>query len=128
MKAVVVGCACVVFSDLTPEQIESFKSYQPHALTMSDENSLEEIFSLDIDDGPGHLEDDGAVYSRTKSAEGKATMTILVDPEHEDKLTVVQNELGSALLKLQKMEQMLLGKLDSLAETEEKAKSLITLM
>jgi len=128
MKAVVVGCACVVFSDLTPEQIESFKSYQPHALTMSDENSLEEIFSLDIDDGPGHLEDDGAVYSRTKSAEGKATMTILVDPEHEDKLTVVQNELGRALLKLQKMEQMLLGKLDSLAETEEKAKSLITLM
>jgi len=63
-----------------------------------------------------------------KCAEGKATMTILVDPEHEDKLTVVQNELGSALLKLQKMEQMLLGKLDSLAETEEKAKSLITMM
>lgn len=127
-KAVVVGCVCVVISDLTPEQIESYKNYQPYLLTMSDENSLQDAFTLDMDDGPGHLDDSGAVFSRTKSADGKATITILVDPAEEDKMAMARNMLGSAMLKLQTMEQMLLGKLDSLADTERRVKDMFCMM
>ena len=30
-KAVVMGCACVIFSSLTPDEIRSFKNLHPEA-------------------------------------------------------------------------------------------------
>ena len=128
MKVIVAGCACVVFSELTPEEIERFKRYQPDALTMCDENNPETVFTVDIDDGPGKLEDSEAVFSRTKSVEGKATITILLDPEEEDKPAMVQEKLGPALLRLRELEAALLSRMDGLAEAEKKVSAMLTLM
>ena len=128
MKVIVAGCACVVFSELTPEKIERFKRYQPDALTMCDESNPENTFTMDIDDGPGKLEDSTAVFSRTKSVEGKATITILLDPEEEDKPAMVQQNLGPALLRLRELEAALLTRMDGLAEAEKKVTAMLTLM
>ncbi len=126
-KAMLVGCACVVFSELTPEEINRFKMYQPEALKLVDEDNPEDVFTLDIDDGPGHVEETGAVYSRTKSANGKATITILLDPEEENKLELAQKKIGRMLVKLQKLEEKLSERVDVVAEVENKANAMISL-
>ncbi len=126
-KALVVGCACVIFSELTPEEIDRFKQYKPEALKLVDEENPEDIFTLDIDDTPGHIEETEAVYSRTKSANGKATITILLDPEEENKLELAQKKIGRMLLKLQKLEKKLAECVDAVAEVESNANSLIAL-
>lgn len=128
MKVIVAGCACVVFSELTPEEIERFKRYQPDALTMCDESNPENTFTMDIDDGPGKLEDSTAVFSRTKSVEGKATITILLDPEEEDKPAMVRQNLGPALIRLRELESALLSRMDGLADAEKKVNAMLTLM
>ncbi len=128
MKVIVAGCACVVFSELTPEEIERFKRYQPDALTMCDKSNPENTFTSDIDDGPGKLEDSTAVFSRTKSVEGKATITILLDPEEEDKPAMVRQNLGPALIRLRELEAALLNRLDGLAEAEKEVSAMLTLM
>ncbi len=127
-KAILAGCALVIFSELTPEEIERFKMFQPEALKMIDENNPEDIFTLDIDDGPGYLEETKAAYSRTKSADGKATITILLNPDVKNKLELAQKNVGRALLKLQKLEKKLLEVIDSVNEIEGKVNSLISLM
>lgn len=126
-KALVAGCACVVFSVLTPEEIDRFKQYQPEALKLIDEKNPEDVFTLDIDDGPGHLGETEAVYSRAKSANGNATITILLDPEEENKLEMVQEKIGRKLIKLQKLEEKLTECVDDIAEVENRANSLISL-
>ena len=126
-KALVAGCACVVFSVLTPEEIDRFKQYQPEALKLIDENNPEDVFTLDIDDGPGHVEETEAVYSRTKSADGKATITILLDPDEENKLGLAQKKIGRMLVKLQKLEEKLLESTEVVAELERNANTLISL-
>ena len=127
-KAIVAGCACVIISELSPEEIERFKTYQPEALQLCDENNPENIFTLDIDEGPGCLEETKAVYSRTKSAEGKATITLLLEPDEEKKLELVQKLVGRMLVKLQALEEKLLEHVEEIAKTEKKINSLITLV
>lgn len=125
-RAMVIGSACVVFSELTPEEIHRFELYKPEALKMTDMNNPEDMFTLSMDDGPGHLEDTEAVYSRTKSADGKATMTILLDPAAENKLEFVQQLIGHRLARLQRLEEKLVECKDELTEMEEKVNSLFT--
>ena len=36
-RAVVMGCACVIFSSLTPDEIKRFKALHPEALKMEKE-------------------------------------------------------------------------------------------
>ena len=127
-KAVVMGCACVIISDLTPEELDNFKKYMPEALTLVDPDSPDSSFSLDIDDGPGHIADTMAAYSRVKSADGKATITVIIDPDADDVLELVQDTIGPSLLKLDKLEKKLLDQREQLAETESTMKSLIDWM
>ena len=125
-KAVVMGCACVVFSALTPEQIMRFKRYQPDLLKVTDDYDPDSMFTLDIDNGPGHLDENGVLYSRTKSADGRATLTVLLDPEEVDKFSMVQEKMGLALSRLQGIEESLLRKLDVLDESEQRINSMFT--
>ena len=125
-KAVVMGCACVVVSSLTPEQIESAKRYAPEVLKLTNETG-EEMYSLDIEKGqPGRVDDDEAVYSECKTADGMATITILIDPEGEDKARMVQEQLGASLLKLHRLEEQILERMDGITENETQARELIS--
>lgn len=123
-KVIIAGCACVYFSNLTPEDVDRFKTFAPEALTMYDEDD-EAVFSLDIDDGPGCITLEKAVLSRSKSADGRATVTMLIDPEKEDKLGLIREKIGSALLRLEEMEMCLLEKADKLKERQDKVDVMI---
>lgn len=118
-KATIMGCACVIFSSLTPDEIKRYKSYHPEALRMIDEDSGEPVFSIDLDSKkPGSLTEDGAVFSTVTSADGKATITILIDPECEDRVSLVEAQIGGALLKLSELENQLVEKLPTLEEEQ----------
>ena len=73
------------------------------------------------------MEETEAVYSRTKSADGKATITLLLNPDTENKLELAQEKIGPILVKLQKLEAKLLESVEVVAEIEKKANSLILL-
>ena len=122
-KAVVMGCVCVVVSSFTSEEIERFGQYNPDAMKLEESD-----FSIQIDDGPGSLNDDCATFSRAATAEGKATITLLLDPDADDRIALVLNQVGAALLKLEELEKQMLGKLEELDAMENKAGELISLM
>ena len=121
-KVIVMGCACVVISSLEPEQIERYDKFAPEALTMDG-------FTISLDEEqPGCLNSDGATYSKTKSADGKATITILLDPAVEDKGELVQEKIGPMLLKLDELEKQILERNDDFREKDEAVKALIDQM
>lgn len=126
-KVIIAGCACVYFSNLTPEDVDRFKTFAPEALTMYDEDD-EAVFSLDIDDGPGRITPEKAVLSRSKSADGKATVTMLIDPECEDKLRLIQEKIGPAILQLEDLEEQLLENVGKLKERQDKVNVMMSFL
>ncbi len=103
-----MDCAYVITSSLTVEQLENFRRYRPEALELTDEMTGNVVFSEDIGEGPGSIRDGKATFSRTKTAEGKATITLLLDPEVEDKAGLIREKVGSSLMALEKLEARLL--------------------
>ncbi len=49
-RVLVAGCACIIFSRLTPEEIRQFKTYHPEALVMEDDITGEPVFAVDLDE------------------------------------------------------------------------------
>ncbi len=120
-RAVLMGCACVVKSMLTPEQIEKFCVYYPEALVKKNDTG-EEVFRIDIDrELPGSITPDGAVFSKVTTAEGKATITVIIDPECENRKAVVMEKIGPGLRMLEEMEPKLIAMLSELEEKEKQA-------
>lgn len=127
-KAIVVGSSCVVQSDLTPEQIKQVKRMHPEALVMYDEND-EMIFRLDIDETiPGNINQNGACFGNATSSDGKATITVVIDPTEEHPEEIVYNKLGAALLRLKDMEAQLKDLLPDIENEENEIKSMIIKM
>ena len=123
-KAVVFGCACVIISELTPEDVKRYQLYQPDMLTLADES-----YKVDLDDdGPGCICDDRASLSKTTSADGKATITVLLDPENDDKTELVRAKIGPCLVKLDRLENQLLAGLEEITKEEDRANAMITVM
>ena len=126
-RIIVLGSACIVVSSLSPDDIRRFKDFHPEVLQLRDDESGEVIFSLDMDEeGPGSLNDDSAVYSSIPSAGGKATMTILLDPSAEDRLKLVEKNIGGPFLRLIELEEHLMEKLPSLDEEKQQMLSSIS--
>lgn len=115
-RVTILGCACVIISALTVEEIDSFRKYLPEALNLTDETGEKVVYSLEIDNGPGCMMPEKAVFSRVKAQDGLATITILLDPEAEDKGTLVRNQLGASLLLLNALEEQLLSRTEELVE------------
>ena len=125
-RALLMGCACVVKSRLTPGEIEKFCIYNPEALVMKNDQG-EEIFRIDLDDEtPGCITREAAVFSKVTTEEGKATITVLIDPECEDKKKAIMESVGPGLRLLEVLEQQLVAKLPGLADEEKKAWELFT--
>ena len=82
----------------------------------------------DTEEGPGSLTTDGAVYSKATSAEGKATMTILLDPSVDDRLDLAATKIGGPLLRLIEMEKQLVEKLPELEEEKQQVLANISLL
>ena len=116
-RVLIAGCACVIFSRLTPNDIRQFKAYHPEVLTMNDEKTGEPLFALDLDDeSPGSLTSCGATFSKVTSVDGKATITVVLDPATDDPAGLVQEKLASPLLLLDRLENQLVEALPGLKE------------
>ncbi len=126
-RAVVMGCACVIFSSLTPDEIKRFKALHPEALKMEKEKAGASFY-IDLDDGPGKLVPEGAVYSRITSDAGKATITIVIDPDVDDPLHLTREKLAGPLMNLIELEKHLTELLPQLEEEEKTVSQLITRM
>ncbi len=125
-RVLVAGCACVITSLLTYEEIERYKRYHPEALTMVDEDDGHAVFTIDVTDGPGCLTKSRAEFSRMKSADGKATITVLLAPDINDKEAAVKAQICPCLAHLDELEQQLLEKLSMLNDEESKACNMVT--
>ena len=116
-RVIVMGCACVITSFLTVEQIENFRKYLPEALKLTDETSGNEVCSIELDDGPGSIVDGKVTFSRTRTPDGMASITLLLDPEIEDKAEMVKTRIGASLIGLDRLETLLLERLKELEST-----------
>ena len=103
----IAGCACVITSVFTREELERFKEFAPELLTMVDDSG-QPVFAIDIaDDTAGSLNRHGAVFGAAASASGQATITVLLAPSVTDRRDAVRTTLGSALLNLRELEDRL---------------------
>lgn len=127
-QAVIVGSSCVVKSTLTPDEIKKMKKLHPEALTMVDEDG-EPVFAIDIDERtPGSINSFGACFGNATSSDGKATITVLLEPTAENPDDLVYDKLGKALSNLDMMENELREMLPELHEEERRVRAMITRM
>lgn len=127
-QAIVVGSSCVVKSTLTPDQIKLVKKMHPEALVMYDDND-EMCFRLDIDETtPGSINTYGACFGNATSSDGKATITVVIDPAAEDAADVVYEKIGRALLYLKELEEQLTEILPQMDREEREIRSMIIRM
>lgn len=124
--ATISGSACVIKSDLKLETIKRYKKFHPEALTMYDEND-EPLFAISYDpEGPGSLNNNGAVFGATTDPEGYAEITVVLDPSAEDMTELVYEKLGRAILRLTDMEAQLNENVAGLDEEENTIRAKIT--
>lgn len=120
-RALLMGCACVVMSRLTLEQLEKYCIYLPEELKLKNEEG-EVIYTIDFsDETPGRVTDDMTVYSRAVTEDGRPTATILIGPECTDRENAIMETIGLGLALLETLECRLEAMLPELAEAERKA-------
>ena len=119
-KVLVAGCACVIFSALTPDETRRLQRLHPETLKLVDEGTKEKLFRIEMtEEGqPGDIEDQFARFSSTTDAKGKATITIVLDPTAEDKPALVRDKLSKAIQNLIRTENQALKALPELEEEE----------
>ena len=127
-QAIVVGSSCVVKSTLTPDDIKRIKKFHPEALVMEDEGG-EPVFAIDIDETmPGSINNNGACFGSATSSDGKATITVVLDPATENTEDLVYERLGRALMYLKDMEEQLAEVIPDLDTEEREIRSMIVRM
>ena len=108
-EATVIANALIVTSALKLEDLETIKKYRPKALRMyeKDEDGMKsEVFRLDVKDGTGEISKIAVVYGKTTDAEGRARLTMAVDPVDPE---AIKDKYGPALVTLAKLEETLAG-------------------
>jgi len=124
-QAIVVGSSCVVKSTLTPAEIKRIKKFHPEALVMENEDG-DPVFAIDIDETtPGSINGNGACFGNATSTDGKATITVVIDPAAENTIELVYERLGRALMYLKEMEEQLAEVLPDLDSEEREIRSMI---
>ena len=127
-QAFVIGSSCVIKSTLTPADIKRIKKFHPEARVMDDEDG-DPVFAIDIDENtPGSINNNGACFGSATSEDGKATITIVLDPAAENTVDLVYERLGRALMYLKEMEDHIAEVLPDLDTEEREIRSMITRM
>lgn len=104
-EIIIVGAAAVVKSGVLLEDWRKALKFDPDlGLYDDDDNPL---FTVDIAPGPGCIGNNMAVFSAAADREGFACITLIVDPEAEDKEKLVSDQLGLALARLIEVENNL---------------------
>ena len=116
-KSFVFGSACIIVSSLSAEEIRRMKAVSPELLQLRDENG-EPYFAMDIEEGYGSIKEYGAVYGNQVTGEGKATITILLNPAEPNLANLIRVRLREALRKLVRLEGQILAAMGVTAGTD----------
>ena len=118
------GAAAVLVSDVTLEDWKRVEKYAPDMLKIVDEDG-EILFKVMTCCCTGSINENGVCFGSYTNEGGKATVTILLDDEVEDRLQAVKDVAGSALLDLNEIEKEIPGILNDIKEKEAEIDKLI---
>lgn len=124
----VSGCAAVVVSDVKLDDWKRIAKMDPDSLALIDEETEEVMFRVCTGEGPGSMNENGVMFGTAVDGEGKATVTILLDPQAEDKLEMIRDSVGRALLDLNALEAEVPTILEQINEMEKQINDCITVM
>ena len=110
-KVVVTGAAAVLTSEVKLEDWKRVEEFAPDGLRIEDEDSGDILFKVATSDGPGSVNEYGVLFG--------STVTVLLDPEEEDKMALVRKNIGPALLDLNLIEAEIPSLLEEIAKKEE---------
>lgn len=120
----VSGASAVVVSDVNLDDWKRVEKYAPEALKIVEEETGDTLFRVMTGPMGGSMNENGVVFG-TYTNSGKATVTILLDEEVEDKIQALKDTIGSALLDLNEIEKDIPTILTDIAEKEAEIEKLI---
>ena len=105
VRAIINGATCVVYSSLKKDELRWVKATYPDLLRVIGENGRP-AFEVTLDDEmPGSVEEDVVTFGAPVSAEGYATITVLIDPEAEDAGSLIMDKMKEPLQHLAEIEE-----------------------
>lgn len=126
-SATVCGNAVVLKSTMKREDIALIEKYRPEALIVKDEDGNPE-FAIGITErSAGHVNKNGVTFGPATTADGNATVTILFDPD-ADVTAAIEDQMGSAILKLGKLEEKLPEIIEEIKTEQEQVRACITVV
>lgn len=110
-KVVIAGEAVVVTSAMKLEELETIKKYRPNALVlMGGEDGKEPVFAIDVTSGAGSINTYGASFNAVSHDDQKlATITMVANGVKGDVREWVADQIGGAIINLNKLEETLPG-------------------
>ena len=127
-KITIAGDAVVVTSTLKLEDIRTIAKYRPKELIlMGGEYGKEPVFAIGTTNGSGTINKVGASFGRETHDEDKfATITLVCSHPCGDVVETVADELGAAIMYLNKLEDKLPAVLAEIAAEKAEIMSNIT--
>lgn len=103
----IAGSACVIESARTLDEIRLLEKYRPKVLSLfeGEGNKREEVFRVGVaGQGTGSINTYGATFGAQTSAEGKATITMMIPDGTGDVKKWAMDKIGVSILNLNKVE------------------------
>lgn len=114
-KILIAGNALVIESDYTLEQLKTLEKYQPKALCLYGEDGKNVEFKV-ATGCDGSISGFGATFADSAHTSGKkAVITMTIPAGVENVFTYVEDKVGLAIVKLNKVEE---GFAEALAKVE----------
>ena len=119
------GASAVLVSDVDLADWQRVEKYAPEMLKIVNEED-EAVFKIKTCSGGGSVNEYGVCFG-SYTNQGKATVTVLLNEDVEDKKAAVKDIMGSALLDLNTIEEELPNVLKDIADKEAEIDKLIEL-
>lgn len=118
------GASAVLVSDVALEDWKKVQKYAPEMMKIYDEDD-EVVFKVAVCGGPGSANKYGICFGGHTNEGGKATVTILLDDNVDDKVAAVKEVIGTALLDLNRIEEAIPETLEEIAKKDAELEALI---
>lgn len=120
-KITVMGDAVVITSALKLEDLKNVAKYRKKSLVLKGgEDGKEPIFGIAVakGDNTGSIDNNGAIFGRA-DANGNAMITFVQSGDPATVKARIADELGGAMINLNKLEQQLTGAVTEIAADKE---------
>lgn len=103
----IVGGACVIESSATLEEIKMLKKFRPNSLTLFEEKGgkKEPVFAVGLGNGAGSICEYGVSFGSVASADGRATVTLMIPEGTAEPKEWAEDRIGVSILHLNKIEE-----------------------